>query len=152
MFDLVRYDAGMILVGAVLFVVFWKALEKSLFGPYLKLIEQREAATSGAEQTAQEKIAKSDDLNRQYDSKLLEQRVTFMQAKLAALDRAKSEADQITGSASKAAQEKLSALRQEISAKVSQIKASSEREADALTEIIVQKVAAPSSGRSTEQR
>jgi F0F1-type ATP synthase membrane subunit b/b' len=150
-FDLVPADAVMILIGAVFFLILWKALENSLFGPYLQLIEKREAATSGAAQTAQEKLVKTDDLNRQYESKLLEQRIIFMQAKLAALDRAKNESDQIIGNATKAAQDKLSAGRKEIAAKTLENKAAAEREANSLTEMIVSKLTSPA-GLSSEPR
>ena len=150
-FDLVPADAVMILVGAVFFVILWKALEQSLFQPYLQLIERREAATSGAGQTAQEKLAKADDLNRQFDSKLLEQRVIFMQGKLAALDLAKGEADQITDNATKTAQSIIAAGRKQIAAKILEIKVASEREASALTEMIISKLTSPT-GHSGEQR
>jgi len=150
-FDLVPADGLMILVGAALFVILWKALEHSLFGPYLLLIEKREGATSGAGKAADEKLSKADDLNRQYDSKLMEQRIIFMQAKFAALDKAKNEADQIVGSAAKGAQDKLSAGRADIAAKIAANKAAAEREASALTEMIVAKVTSPT-GSTSEQR
>lgn len=92
-FDLVPFDVVMIFVGAMSFVLLWKTLEKELFNPFLKLLELREGLTTGADSNAKDIQDEAARLEEDYAQKMLSIRIAAMDKKLAALDRAKAEAN-----------------------------------------------------------
>ncbi len=146
-FDLNLLDAQMIAVCAVLFVVLWKTLGKVLFGPYLTLVEARERATVGASDTAQAELAKAKAISEDYEQKLMTARVAAMEKKLAAVSKAKSEADSIVEKAEDNAQELVRSVRWEMAKKVDELRTKAFGEVDALSDMIVNRVKNPTTRR-----
>jgi len=113
-FDLTVVDGYMILVVAVLFVILWKALEKTLFIPYIRLIEARERATVGVEEEANAAYSKAEVGERDYLLKIADARKIAMEKKLAIVAKAKGEAAKIADDATKEAERILLSARAEI--------------------------------------
>lgn len=142
-FDLVPFDVLMIGVTVVLFLLLWAGLAKGLFLPYMALLAEREASTSGAEESAATVLKSADELRREYDAKLLEARVRTLKEKAAALDVTKQQAGEVVKKAEEDAQEILRSARWEMAQKVDATKAEAFRDADRLAEQIAQKVLVP---------
>jgi len=139
-FDLVPFDLAMIAVGAVLFVGLWQVLKVALFQPYLSLIEAREAATVGAEARARANDEKAANLLKDYEDKLMEERVAALKVKTEALIKAKAEAVRIIKHAEGEAQLHLEKVRQEIVKELATLEQSRAVQAEALGVMMADKV------------
>ena len=139
-FDLEPYDLPMILVGAALFYIFWKVMDRAVFSPFLALHEAREAATEGSVGTANNLNKEADEIAAQYDEQFTEARVSAMQVKLSAVSKAKDEANKITKQASETADAALDRSRAELTTRIESLKAQTMREAAGLSGDIVEKL------------
>jgi F0F1-type ATP synthase membrane subunit b/b' len=148
-FDLVPFDVVMIAVCAILFVVLWKTLGKVLFAPYLELVEAREAATVGAEDGAKSDQARAQAITEEYEGKLMAARVAAMEKKLAAITKAKSEADSLVGKAEDGAQEMMRTIRWEMAKKMDEMRSKAFSDIDGLADMIVERVKNPAPRQST---
>jgi len=133
-------DALMIPVGTVLFFLLWKTLERKLFRPFLALIEAREAATSGAVETAQAKRVEAQEKSASYDRQLTEARISAMRGKLSALSAAKTEAAKIVEQAEGQAQQVLSEGRAAVTRDVQSLRAETLGSVDSLSQMIVERI------------
>ena len=124
-FDITPIDLNMIIAVGVLFVILWQVLDKSLFAPYLNLIDAREQATIGVEEEAQKAYVKAEVGSRDYEAKVAEARKNAMQKKLVAMDDAKKRAEAILNTA----KEQAAQITAESKAKVWADAESSRREA-----------------------
>lgn len=136
-------DVPMIAVCAVLFLVLWKSLNKTLFAPHLALIETRERLTTGASTAAQEIKNKADQILSGYNSKIMNARVDAMQRKLEVLAAAKAEGAKIFDSAEAEAQELLRKSRWDTAQKLETLKSESFKDAEKMADAIVAKLIAP---------
>jgi F0F1-type ATP synthase membrane subunit b/b' len=148
-FDLVPLDVLMALVDALLFVVLWKLLQRTLFDPYLKLIEAREAATVKAEEQAASLTEKSDILSLEYERQLTEVRVAALKEKLKALDQAKAQASKVIEQAETKAQEHIRSVRLEIDKEVRDLKSSAEAEVQSIAALLAERVQKVASSPAT---
>ncbi len=139
-FDLSSLDALMIVVGAFLFVTLWQLAARYLFGPYLKLVEAREAATSGAVDTIRNKKNQIESARVSYERVVTEGRVAAMKEKLAAVSAAKKEAAQITEKAEKEAHEALKQGRTALQGELDALRQESLKHVDSLAQGIVSKI------------
>ena len=151
-FDLVPFDVAMIMVSAVLFVVLWKTLGQFLFAPYLELVEAREAATVGAEDTAKADRERAQVITEQYEEQLMATRVAAMEKKLAALTKAKAEAAGIVEKSEDASQELLRSVRWEMAKKLDELRGQAFGDIDKLADMIVERVKNPAAGISDPSR
>ncbi|MBN8548543.1 MAG: hypothetical protein J0M12_04430 [Deltaproteobacteria bacterium] len=142
-FDLVPFDVVMIVVSAVLFVILWKTLGQALFAPYMSLLEAREAATVGAEDTAKSDLERAEALTAQYEEQLMAARVAAMEKKLAAINKAKAEASGIVEKSEGAAQELLRSVRWEMAKKLDELRGQAFGDTDKLADMIVERVKNP---------
>lgn len=142
-FDLTMIDAYMIGVVSILFVFFWRAMERVLFKPYLKLIEAREKATVGAEEEATAAYTQAEVGEREYDAKILEARRSAMEKKLAVLAKAKIEADKIAHDATAESEKILAAARGEIRAEADTARTQLNDQAQSLANDLVAKLKQP---------
>jgi len=140
LFALTVQDVQMIPWGALFFVVLWQALSRILFKPYLALIEAREAATSGAVETSRDKLAKAAELRSAYAERLNGARVDAMKGKIEKVAAAKKEGAQVVEKAELAAQDALKQGRADIARDARTLKDQSLRDADALAEMIIEKI------------
>lgn len=139
-FDLVPHDIPMIIVGGVLFVGLWRALDATFFGPLKTLTETREAATTGAQDQAKANLAKENELNEQRNRTIAEARAEAVKEKIAAVLKAKQEASKLILQAETEAQEFIKKMRSETIARATEIQARMEEELDPLSEQIVSRI------------
>ena len=139
-FDLTQTDAIMIVVWLFAFVVIWKLLAQYFFLPYLKLIEAREAASSGANDLAQEKNKKADQLQKDYEKRLLEEKVKVLNVRTQQLTAAKREAQTILESAEKEAQAFTAKSRDELKTRMASVTRNVPTEAEALANLLIDKI------------
>ena len=139
-FDLNLEDLKMIFVWAVCFVAIWQLLARTLFGPYIKLAEEREAVTTGAEINAKEQNKLADELTAQFEDRMTVARVNAMKIKLAALNKARTEAQGIIEKAESGAQDKLKTNRDQLKVRLDAMRKDLERECDNMVAMITEKV------------
>ena len=139
-FDLVPLDALMIIVCALLFVVFWKALTVSLWQPYMNLIEARESATIGAQDGASTSRQQAVDLLNKFEENIGSARISAMEKKLSMLEKAKKEAHTIIEKAEGEAAESVRAVRWQIENSREEVQRRANQEIDGLARSIAERV------------
>lgn len=125
------------------FVVLWLALSRMLFKPLLALVEEREAATTGAQQGAEELTRRAAAINAEFERKLQEARAQFIERKLATLQDARERAAQIVAAAERDAQEAVEHARKSFGAQLTSLQEQSARDIDAMVDSLVQKLLTP---------
>jgi F0F1-type ATP synthase membrane subunit b/b' len=130
----------MILVWAIVFVGFWKLIDKYLFSPYLRLVEAREEGTSGALSKARDTEAKAEILLKEYESRIIEERIHAMKIKLSKLSDAKKKASEIVERAQNEAEEYVKNARSKVTASIASIKQESFQDVDKMSDMIVQRI------------
>lgn len=138
-FDLVPTDLYMIVAGALLFVVFWRTFGKLVVQPFATLIEAREQATVGADETANSKRAKAGELVASYEARITDERVKAMRIKFEAVNQAKTAAAKVVADAESVAQEKVKKARAETEKQLQTLRQQALREADGLAQIMADK-------------
>lgn len=133
----------MIPVVGVLFILLWRALDKNLFGPYLKLLEAREAATEGAHDEAHQAESKAAASIQDYQERMSEARRAGAEKKLTLVNQAKAEADRIIAEAEAGAQEYIEKIRAEISQNIEGIRKEVMADAEGLAEELCNKASVP---------
>ncbi len=142
-FDLVPFDVLMIAIWALLFVSMWKILGRVFFAPYLALVEARESATTGAEDSAATVRASAEQVRQTYADRLGQARVQAVTQRLAVVSEAKLKAAKILEIAEGDAQETLRAARWETAQKIDALRTEAFRDADRMAEQITQKLLKP---------
>lgn len=94
-FQLTAQDAHMIYWGAVGFTSIWVMLDLVFFGPYLKLLEARDAATEGASEAATQLELEAGRLSDQYEAQIMTARRAALDTKSKEIGRAKAEANRL---------------------------------------------------------
>jgi F-type H+-transporting ATPase subunit b len=125
---------------AILFVILWLVLNKILFQPYLKLLEEREHKTTGAEQDSDDLERQGAQLRAQYQEKIAEAQSAGYAAKDAIVRAAREERERVLGRARQEAANYLERVRQEIAAAVEREKRLASAEAAAVAADMVSKV------------
>ena len=138
-FDLVPADVTMILVGALLFVVFWKTFGKLVIVPFAELVAAREQATIGADETAHELHQKARSLSDQYESRLTEERIKSLKVKFDAVAAAKASAAHIIAEAEAKAQEQTKNARAEIASQLHVLRTQALRETEGVAQAMAEK-------------
>ena len=139
-FKLTTEDVYMIPVGAVLFFLFWRAMDRYLFAPHLALIEAREEATQGAESSASELIEEAEKLTGEFDTSLTEARVEGVQEKLEKISTAKTAAQNTLNSSTHKAQEQLSNASEKAASDLVKVREGLSGEVDQMAELLVEKL------------
>ena len=139
-FDLELIEFQLILVVIPIFFVFWVLMDKMVFQPVLKLVEEREARTSGAESIAADTIREADAADAEFEQKILDARIEAMKVKLAEVNKTKDEASKILGEASSTAKSELEAARKAITEKQEALRKNLANNVDELAKEIAAKV------------
>lgn len=139
-FSLTTTDALMIVVGAVLFYIFWQALKKILLVDYVKFYEVREKAIEAAVGGAGAVRAQANELSGKYEAELLAARVEAIKQKLLMIEQAKAKVTQELSDAKLAAQQKLIAARAETQQSLAKLQANASVEADTLATDIAHRI------------
>lgn len=139
-FDLSLIDIPMIFLGALLFLIVWQALERTLFRPYLKLIQVREAATIGADSEAQSIRDEAREKNEAYEQAINIARIEAVKGRLSKVGSAQKSADALIESAARAAQGELQKSREELNATIAAAKSDAGKEVESMAALIIEKV------------
>ena len=129
-----------ILYQIILFVALWLILKKILFQPYLRLLEERERRTIGAEHDSADLEHEGARLRAQYEEKIAQAQTAAYAAKDDILQEARQQREKILGEARAAAASKLEQARREISLALEREKALAAAEAATVAGEMVSKV------------
>jgi F-type H+-transporting ATPase subunit b len=105
-----------ILYQIILFVVLWLILNKLLFQPYLRLLEERERKTTGAQHDSADLEHEGARLRAQYQEKIDQAQAAGYAAKDAILQEARQQREKILADARQEAAQTLERVRGEIAA------------------------------------
>lgn len=141
-FDLTPEDLKMIPISGIGFLVFCWLMQKFFFARVIALIETREAMTEGAQSSAQDLLQKAEDLQKEAEQKLFDARLAGAQAKMATLNKARSEAQSISDGAQARTAEQLKIGRGEIEARSAELESQLLSQLSQLTDTAVKKVLA----------
>ncbi len=103
-----------ILYQVILFVILWLILNKVLFQPYLKLLDERERKTTGAQHDSAELEHDGARLRAQYEEKIAQAQAVAAVERERILQAAREEREKILAKARQEAGQTLSLRRQEI--------------------------------------
>ncbi len=106
----------------VLFVVLWLILNKLLFQPYLRLLEERERKTTGAQHDSVDLEHEGARLKAQFDEKMAQGQAAGYAAKEAINQDARQQREKILGQARDEAGRSLEQVRQQVAAAMEQEK------------------------------
>lgn len=129
-----------ILYQIILFVALWLILNKILFQPYLRLLEERERRTIGAEHDSADLEHEGARLRAQYEEKIAQAQTAAYAAKDAILQEARQQREKILGQARAAAASKLEQARREIALALEKEKALAAAETATVAGEMVSKV------------
>jgi F-type H+-transporting ATPase subunit b len=105
-----------ILYQVILFVILGLLLNKILFQPYLRLLDEREQKTTGAQHDSTELEHEGARLRTQYEEKVAQAHATAAIEREGILRVTREEREKILGQARQEAEQHLTRVRQEIAA------------------------------------
>jgi F-type H+-transporting ATPase subunit b len=103
-----------ILYQVILFVVLWLIVNKVLFQPYLKLLDERERKTTGAQHDSTELEHEGARLRAQYEERIAQAQSVAAGERERILQSAREQREKILGQARQEAEQTLAGRRQEI--------------------------------------
>jgi len=121
-----------ILYQVILFVILWLILNKIFFQPYLKLLEDRERRTTGAQHDSSDLEHEGAQLRAQYEEKIAQARSAGYVAREEILKNAQLERERILGGAREKAAQVLERVRRELAIALEQERRLAMAEAAAL--------------------
>jgi F-type H+-transporting ATPase subunit b len=124
----------------VLFVVLWLILNKLLFQPYLRLLEEREHRTTGAQHDSVDLEHEGAKLKAQFDAKMTQGQAAGYSAKETIDQEARQQREKILGQARDEASRSLDQVRQQVAAAMEQEKRLLAAEVSAVAVDMVNKV------------
>lgn len=128
-------------VQVVSFFILWLGLKAIIWDPMLKLLEQREARTSGAKHAAEESKAAAVVTAAEYDSKMKEVRSALAAEAQAARDATEKAEHSVLAGARDAAAQQLGQLRDNLGRQAAASRDSISTEARGLASRMVERVA-----------
>lgn len=138
--DVILQTLPEVLFSAGLFILLWVMLGNNLFKPYLRLLEDREARTSGDEKRALELAEMSEDVRRTIDEELRATRLQGLAARDASVTKSKEDARRITDDASERARVELESARAQIEKVKSRARAELASEAEVLSKTLLSRL------------
>ena len=129
-----------ILYQIILFVVLWLILDKILFQPYLRLLEERERKTTGAQHDSADLEQEGARLRAQYQEKIAQAQTAGYAAKDAILRDARQQREKILAAARQEAKQTLERVRGEIASAMEREKRLAAAEAATVAGEMVSKV------------
>lgn len=143
-FDLTPQDGRMILIGTVVFFLFWRIADVLIFRPFLALYEEREALTTGASHSSRDLLEKAAVIRARTEEQVNTARLSAVARKLEVLSAAKQEAAKVTEAAETEVQEAVRKARWEREQNLSQTRERVLSEAETLAREVVGKLTATS--------
>ena len=124
----------------VLFVVLWLILNKILFQPYLRLLEQRERRTTGAEHDSADLEHEGSRLRAQYEEQISQAQTVGYAAKEAIVQDGRQQREKILAEARQQAAGQLDRVRREVALALERDQSLAGLEAKAVAGEMVSKV------------
>lgn len=124
----------------ILFLLLWLVLTPILFRPYLRLIEERERRTAGAQHDSADLAREGERLKAQYDASIAQAQVAAARAKEEVLQDARRQREHLIGDARDAATRILEQVRQEIQLEMEKENERATAEAGLIAEAMVSKI------------
>src|SRR5690606_35673247 len=109
---------------------------------YIKLIERREALTTGAEEGDKNKEGELADLQESYETKILQARTEAIKEKQSTLNAAKATAARLLDKVKHETEDKNRQAKQEIEGRKIQLQQDAQKEAEVIASQMVEKVLA----------
>lgn len=132
---------------AGLFILIWAIVGNGVFKPFLALLDEREARTTGDDLKAQDIQSQADNLQFKIDLELKDAALVGIQERDAKVAIAKQEASSILEQASNKAQAELGAARLEIEEVSAGARAELRAEAEVVAGAMLEQVLGSSGGR-----
>lgn len=129
-----------ILYQIVLFVVLWLIVSRVLFRPYLKLLEERERKTTGAEHDSVDLEHEAARLRAQYEEQIAQAQAAGYAAKEAIVQQGRLQKEKLVSQAREEASKTLERVRQEVAGEVQKEGQLAAAEARAIAREMVSKV------------
>jgi len=124
----------------ILFVVLWLILDKLLFQPYSRVLEERERNTTGAQHDSVDLEHEGARLKAQFDEKMAQGQAAGYAAKEAINQEARQQREKILGQAREEATRSLEEVRREVVAALEREKQLAAAEVSAVAADMVNKV------------
>ena len=137
-----------VLLSTGLFIIVWIVVGNNLFKPYLALLDEREAKTSGAEREAESLQEQAVKQTAQLNAELRQARVKGIAVRDEYVREAKQTAQEIVDNASEAANLELEKNRHLIDELTANTRADVPRESEKLAGMVVDRVLASGGSRS----
>jgi F-type H+-transporting ATPase subunit b len=129
-----------VLYQIVLFLVLWIVLRKVLFQPYLKLLEERERKTTGAQHDSIDLEHEGARLRAQYEEKIAQAQAAGYRAKETFLQQARREREATLTRARDEAMTMLEGVRREVESQIRRERQLAMAEARSVAQEMVRKV------------
>ncbi len=129
-----------ILYQVVLFIVLWLILSKVLFQPYLRLLEEREQRTSGAQHDSSYLEREGARLRAEYEEKIQSAQAAAYADRERLLQSVRDEREKILGEARENATQTLEKAREEIASALAAERALADNEAAQIAAVMASKV------------
>jgi F-type H+-transporting ATPase subunit b len=107
-----------ILYQIVLFVVLWLIVSRVLFGPYLKLLEERERRTAGAEHDSVDLEHEAARLRARYEEQIAQAQAAGYAAKETIVQQGRLQKERLVSQAREEASKTLERVRQEVASEM----------------------------------
>jgi F-type H+-transporting ATPase subunit b len=124
----------------ILFLVLWIILRKILFQPYLRLLEERERKTTGAQHDSLELEHEGARLRAQYEEKIAQAKAAGYASKEAILQEARRERERILTQAREEAMKLLEGMRREVESQMQKERQLAAVEARIIAQEMVSKI------------
>src|SRR5688572_3748488 len=124
----------------ILFLVLWIILRKILFQPYLRLLEERERKTTGAQHDSLELEHESARLRAQYEEKIAQAKAAGYASKEAILQEVRRERERILTQAREEAMKLLEGMRREVESQMQKERQLAAVEARIIAQEMVSKI------------
>ncbi|HEY1372077.1 MAG TPA: ATP synthase F0 subunit B [Candidatus Binatia bacterium] len=133
-------NAIQVLLQIVVLLLLWAILNKILFKPFLRLVEEREKRTEGLKAAAAALTAEAERLRADYESAIRQANDEGAAAKEALLEEARRTREQLLTESRAQAAERLSTVRDEIKKEIEQGRAHALRESEDIARQMAEKV------------
>lgn len=129
-----------ILYQVILFLVLWVILNKVLFQPYLRVLQEREVKTTGAQHDSSALEHEGAALKRQYEEKIAQSQAAGYAVKDAIVQEGRQQRERILSQAREEAAASLDNVRREIAAAMQHEKQTAAAEVSAVASDIASKI------------
>jgi F-type H+-transporting ATPase subunit b len=133
-------NAIQVLIQIVVLLLLWAILNKILFKPFLRLVEEREKRTEGLKAAATALTAEAERLRADYESAIRQANDEGAAAKEALLEEARRTREQLLTESRAQSAERLAAVRDEIKKEMEQGRAQALQEAETIARQMAEKV------------